>query len=110
MVAGRGIEFTAESMRKKIAWNEHEGGLRQCVLLSPKSRAQQHPVGIPTIVAEASVVGALENRPPLLKLGRSQPVNESRICHRVEMQIRHYEDLPGHWRQRRCGLCACWTG
>jgi hypothetical protein len=43
----------------------------------------------------------------LFGLGGGQLVDESRICHRVEMQIGHYENLSGNGRRRGRRLAVC---
>ena len=99
MVAGRGIERTAETVCEEIAGDEHEIGVRQRVHHLLQGRAQQHPIGVPTVAAEARIGRGLEDGPPLIRLGRSQSIDLTWISHRVEMQIRHHQELPGNsWR------------
>ena len=99
----RGIEFLAEAVRQEIAGYQHEGRLRQCLRHLLQGRAEQHPIGVPPVSAEAAVTGAIEHCAPLFRLGGGQSVDQPRISHRVEMQIGHYEDLSGNGLRRAAG-------
>src|SRR5947209_9637375 len=72
-MVGRGsIEFAAESMREKIAGQQNEIRLQQCLCHVSQRRAQQRPIAVPPVSTETAVAGAVENRAPLFRLGRGQ--------------------------------------
>ena len=107
MVSRRGVEFRAEPVCEEISGYQHEARLRQCLRHLPHSRAEQHPIAVPPVSTEAAVTGAIEHRAPLFGLRGGQLVDQPRIRHRVEMQIRHHEDLSSNRRRRL--LPARWS-
>jgi hypothetical protein len=94
---------------EEISGDQHEGRLRQCLRHVLQGRAEQHPIAVAPVSAEAAVTGAIENSAPLVGLGRGQLVYQPRIRHRVEMQIRDHEDLSGDGlrRGRLLAVCRC---
>src|SRR5580704_1510279 len=76
MVLRRGIEFPAEAMCEEISGYQYEGRLRQCLRHLSHSRAEQHPIAVPPVSAEAAVTGAIEHRAPLFGLRGGQLVDQ----------------------------------
>ena len=89
VVVRRGVELVAELVRKEIARQQHQGRSRQGSLHLLERRAQQWPVGVAAVAAGLLAAGAVEDRLPLRRLGRGQPIDQPRLGHRIEMDIRH---------------------
>ena len=107
MIRCRGIEFPAEVVCEKITGHQHEGRVRQCLCHALQGRAEQHPIAVPPVSAEAAVTGAIEHCAPSFWLRSGQLVDQPWIRHRVEMQVGHHEDLPGNGLRRSGLLAAC---
>jgi hypothetical protein len=95
MITCCGVELAAEIVREKISRNEDKGRVRQHLCHLPERRSEQRPTGIFPVTPEGRIARLLENLPPLFRLGTGQPIDEPRIGHRIEMEIGHYQGMPG---------------
>jgi len=103
MIGGRGIERAAKTMGEKIAGQQQKKRVRQGFFHLVQNRAQQQPAAVGPVSAEAPRRRALENGPPIRRRRCSQSIDQARVGHRIEMQIRDHQESPG-----RGGLCCNW--